>query len=108
MSNWLDNNGFLFKSLLSHDKDIMCGQMCITGTRITCDCIRSYTDGYATVDEILDDIDYLTEEQVRAAIAYNARRDIYNHNFALAMYWLIGKLDSGEMGTIITRDLGLG
>jgi uncharacterized protein (DUF433 family) len=54
------------------DPEIMVGKPVIRGTRITVELVlRRFAEGYALTD-ILDDYPHLTEDDVKAALAYAA------------------------------------
>jgi len=52
------------------DPDIMGGKPVVRGTRITVELILEYFEDGGTVHDILAAYDYLTAEDVRAAIAF--------------------------------------
>ncbi len=51
------------------------GKPCIRGMRITVYDVLSYLAAGMTVQEILDDFPYLTEEDIRACLSYAADRE---------------------------------
>lgn len=51
------------------------GKPCIRGLRITVDDILDYFASGMTEQEILDDFDYLTQDDIRACFAYAADRE---------------------------------
>lgn len=51
------------------------GQPCIRGMRITVDDVLEYLAGGMTISEILEDFPYLTEEDIRACLAFAADRE---------------------------------
>ena len=51
------------------------GQPCIRGMRITVGDILEYLAGGMTIPEVLEDFDELTEEDIRAALAFAADRE---------------------------------
>lgn len=51
------------------------GRPCIRGMRITVYDVLSYLAAGMTVDEILADFPYLTEEDIRACLSYAAERE---------------------------------
>jgi uncharacterized protein (DUF433 family) len=57
------------------------GKPCIRGLRITVYDILDYLASGMTVEEILDEFDYLTAEDVKACLAYAADRE--RHQLAL-------------------------
>ena len=52
------------------DPEVMGGKPVIRGTRITVELVLEYFEDGATVQDILAAYDYLTPEDVRAAIAF--------------------------------------
>lgn len=57
---------------ISVDPNVCFGKPCIKGTRIWVSLILDFLAGGMTVKEILDEYPQLTEEDIRAAIAYGA------------------------------------
>ena len=57
---------------ISVDPNICFGKPCIKGTRIWVSLILDFLASGMTIKEILDEHPHLTEEDVRAAIAYGA------------------------------------
>ena len=57
---------------ISVDPNICFGKPCIKGTRIWVSLILDYLSSGMTIKEILEEYPHLTEEDVRAAIAYGA------------------------------------
>ncbi len=51
------------------------GKPCIRGLRITVQDILEYLASGMSQDEILDDFDYLTKEDIQACLAYVADRE---------------------------------
>jgi len=51
---------------------VMGGKPCIKGTRITVEALIDHLSAGETVDELLDGYPGITEEDVRAALAYAA------------------------------------
>ncbi|TXI79085.1 MAG: DUF433 domain-containing protein [Flavobacteriales bacterium] len=51
------------------------GKPCIRGMRITVGDVLGYLAAGMTIPEILDDFDELTEEDIRACLAYAADRE---------------------------------
>jgi uncharacterized protein (DUF433 family) len=51
------------------------GRPCIRGMRITVYDVLSYLAAGMSVEEIADDIPYLTREDIRACLAYAAERE---------------------------------
>jgi uncharacterized protein (DUF433 family) len=60
------------KPLITQDPKVMVGKPVIAGTRITVELISERIASGATVEQILDSYPHLTEEGVRAALAYAA------------------------------------
>lgn len=58
--------------LISIDPNICFGKPCIRGTRIWVSLILDFLASGMSVEEILDEYPQLTEESIRAAIAYGA------------------------------------
>lgn len=54
------------------------GKPCIRGLRITVYDVLAYLDSGMTVDEILKEFDYLTEQDIQACLAYAADSDANN------------------------------
>ncbi len=64
-----------FMKHISINPDIRFGKPCIKGTRIAVvDVLQWYASGM-TLSEILDDYNYLTDVQVKAALAFAAQRE---------------------------------
>ena len=57
---------------ISVDPNICFGKPCIRGTRIWVSLILDFLANSMSVEEILEDYPQLTEESIRAAIAYGA------------------------------------
>jgi len=57
---------------ISVDPNICFGKPCIRGTRIRVSLILDFLANSMSVEEILEDYPQLTEESIRAAIAYGA------------------------------------
>ena len=51
------------------------GKPCIRGLRITVYDVLDYLASGMTIDQILNDFDYLTEQDIRACLAYAADRE---------------------------------
>lgn len=51
------------------------GKPCVRGMRITVGDVLGYLAAGMTIPEILDDFDELTEEDIRACLAYAADRE---------------------------------
>ncbi len=61
-------------ALVAVDPDIRGGQPCIRGTRITVSDLLDYLAGGMSETDILADFPSLQPEQLRAALAFAARR----------------------------------
>jgi uncharacterized protein (DUF433 family) len=57
---------------ISVDPNICFGKPCIRGTRIWVSLILDFLASGMTIDELLEEYPQLTEESIRAAIAYGA------------------------------------
>lgn len=57
---------------ISVDPNVCFGKPCIRGTRIWVSLILDFLAGSMSVEEILEEYPQLTEEDVRAAVAYGA------------------------------------
>ncbi|MBI5212692.1 MAG: DUF433 domain-containing protein [Nitrospirae bacterium] len=57
---------------ISIDPNVCFGKPCIKGTRIWVSLILDLLAGGMTIKEILEEYPHLTEEDIRAAIAYGA------------------------------------
>ena len=57
---------------ISIDPRVCFGKPCIRGTRIWVSLILDFLASGSTVAEVLEDYPYLTEEDIRAAIAFGA------------------------------------
>jgi len=57
---------------ISVDPNVCFGKPCIRGTRIWVSLLLDFLAGGMSVEEILKEYPYLTEEDIRAAIAYGA------------------------------------
>jgi uncharacterized protein (DUF433 family) len=64
-------------SYISVDQDIRSGKPCIKGTRITVSDILQWLASGMSISEILDDFPSLTEERIRAALAFAANREAF-------------------------------
>jgi uncharacterized protein (DUF433 family) len=64
-------------SQISIDPDIRFGKPCIKGTRISVGDILQWLASGMSVSEILDDFPVLTEEHIRAALAFAANREAF-------------------------------
>jgi len=57
---------------ISIDPNVCFGKPCIRGTRIWVSLILDFLASGSTINEILEEYPHLTEEDIRAAIAYGA------------------------------------
>jgi uncharacterized protein (DUF433 family) len=57
------------------DPEIRSGKPCVKGTRITVFDVLDYLAGGMTVDEIVSDFPQLSQDSVRACLAYAADRE---------------------------------
>ncbi len=57
---------------ISIDPNVCFGKPCIRGTRIWVSLILDFLASGLTINEILEEYPHLTEEDIRAAIAYGA------------------------------------
>ena len=57
---------------ISIDPNVCFGKPCIKGTRIWVSLILDFLAGGMTIKEIIDEYPQLTEDDIRAAIAYGA------------------------------------
>jgi uncharacterized protein (DUF433 family) len=64
-----------YKHLITIEPDKRSGQPCIRGLRMTVQDVLEYLAGGMTVAEILDDFPDLTEEDIRACLAFAADRE---------------------------------
>ncbi len=64
-----------FAKFISVHPEIRFGKPCITGTRIAVSDVLNWFASGMTESGILTDYPYLTQEQVRAAVAYAAHRE---------------------------------
>lgn len=58
---------------ITFDSNIMGGQACIRGMRVTVAVIVNMVANGASFSEIQDDYDYIEEEDIRQALCYAAR-----------------------------------
>ena len=59
-------------SRISHDINIMGGKACIKGTRVTVGMILTQISEGTTVDELLDEYPYLSNDDITEALVYAA------------------------------------
>lgn len=64
-----------YQDLITIEPGKRSGKPCIRGLRITVYDILGYFASGMTQDEILDDFDYLTKEDIQACFAYAADRE---------------------------------
>lgn len=64
-----------YHNIITIDPEKRSGKPCIRGLRITVYDILEYFASGMTMDEILDDFDYLTKEDIQACFAYVADRE---------------------------------
>ena len=66
-----------YRKIITIEPGKRSGQPCIRGMRITVGDILEYLAGGMTIPELLEDFDELTEEDIRACLAYAADRERY-------------------------------
>ncbi|MBL8189782.1 MAG: DUF433 domain-containing protein [Acidobacteria bacterium] len=64
-----------YKDIITIEPGNRGGKPCIRGMRITVYDVLEYLASGMTVEEILDDFPYLTEEDIRACLSYAADRE---------------------------------
>jgi uncharacterized protein (DUF433 family) len=64
-----------YSQLITIEPGKRSGQPCIRGLRITVQDVLEYLAGGMTVEEIISDFPELTEEDIRACLAYAADRE---------------------------------
>lgn len=64
-----------YKNIITLEPGKRSGKPCIRGLRITVYDILNYLASGMTQEEILDDFDYLTKEDIQACLAYAADRE---------------------------------
>ncbi|WP_411727341.1 DUF433 domain-containing protein [Methyloglobulus sp.] len=64
-----------YKNIITLESGKRSGKPCIRGLRITVYDILDYLASGMTQEEILDDFDYLTKEDIQACLAYAADRE---------------------------------
>ena len=64
-----------YVGIITLEPGVRGGKPCIRGMRITVYDVLSYLAAGMTHDEILDDFPYLTENDIRACLAYAADRE---------------------------------
>jgi uncharacterized protein (DUF433 family) len=60
---------------ISVDPAVRFGKPCVQGTRITVGDVLGYLAGGMTEDQIISDFPQLTQEDIRACLAYAAERE---------------------------------
>ncbi len=68
----VDNGINPLRERISIDPNVCFGKPCIRGTRIWVSLILDFLASGLTINEILEEYPHLTEEDIRAAIAYGA------------------------------------
>ena len=63
-----------YTKIITVDPQIRNGKPCIRGMRISVGDVLEYLAGGMTHDEILEEFPYLTEEDIRACLAFAADR----------------------------------
>jgi uncharacterized protein (DUF433 family) len=64
-----------YKNIITLEPGKRSGKPCIRGLRITVYDILDYLASGMTQEEILEDFDYLTKEDIQACLAYAADRE---------------------------------
>ena len=64
-----------YTKFITIDPTIRSGKPCIRGMRITVGDVLEYLAGGMSIPEILADFPYLTEEDIRACLAFAADRE---------------------------------
>lgn len=64
-----------YRDRITIDPAVRGGKPCIRGTRMTAVDVLEYLAGGMSVPEVLGDFPYLTEDDVRAVLAFAADRD---------------------------------
>jgi uncharacterized protein (DUF433 family) len=64
-----------YTKIITIDPAMRSGKPCIRGMRITVGDVLEYLAGGMSIPEILDDFTYLTEEDIRACLAFAADRE---------------------------------
>jgi len=57
---------------ITHDIDVMGGKACIKGTRVTVGMLLMRTGDGASIDELLNDYQYLSHDDITQAFKYAA------------------------------------
>lgn len=64
-----------YRHYISIDPEVRAGKPCVSGTRITVFDVLGYLAAGAEIPELLKDFPQLTDEAVRACLAYAADRE---------------------------------
>jgi uncharacterized protein (DUF433 family) len=64
-----------YQKIITIDPAKRCGQPCIRGLRITVSDVLEYLASGMSVEQILADFPELTDEDIRACLAYAAEKD---------------------------------
>jgi uncharacterized protein (DUF433 family) len=64
-----------YRKIITIEPAIRSGKPCIRGMRITVGDVLEYLAGGMSIPEILEDFPYLTEEDIRACLAFAADRE---------------------------------
>jgi uncharacterized protein (DUF433 family) len=64
-----------YSKIITIDPAIRSGKPCIRGMRITVGDVLEYLGGGMSIPEILVDFPYITEEDIRACLAYAGDRE---------------------------------
>ncbi len=78
-----------YHTIITIEPDKRIGKPCIRGLRITVDNILDCFAAGMNEQEILEDYDYLTQEDIRACFAYAADRDRHTRVIAGCNYYLM-------------------
>lgn len=66
-----------YRDIITIEPGKRSGKPCIRGLRITVYDVLSYLAAGMTQEEILEDFDYLTAEDIQACLAYAADRELH-------------------------------
>lgn len=64
-----------YSAIITVDPAIRSGKPCIRGMRITVGDVLEYLAGGMSIPQILEDFPYLTEEDIRAVLAFASDRE---------------------------------
>jgi uncharacterized protein (DUF433 family) len=64
-----------YRTIITIGPDKRSGQPCIRGLRITVSDVLGYLAAGMTINDILEDFDELTEQDIRACLAFAADRE---------------------------------